>query len=399
MNCHLFNKKFSFFLFVFVAFFAVNSFAGLSKSEVIVYKGKTPVLDGYLSPGEYDDASTFSGMKTWYPVMHKTTDDKDLSIKVWVKHDGENLYFAFDVTDNILYAYDIDRWLPDGNKNVHDLTRDGWPWFGDGLELLVNASNSWDPKANVSTGDGSGWQMVCSTHKSRLGGVGKGGLLEGEPRAVLAAWENYQKFILSGAMKAVVRIKTPEEGHGYYIEWMIKPNPCLEVSPGKFWTPDMGPVKMGLNIGVQDLDNKADGAGWENIRHEDWWASYNGAVTAPISFGTMILVNETKTSVFIEKENDNELRSFTLDQNYPNPFNPSTTINFQTAQSDNAMINIFNTNGQIVKTLMNHNVNAGNHSVVWDGKDNSGNTLSAGAYIYKLETGNQEVSKKMLFIK
>ena len=63
------------------------------------------------------------------------------------------------------------------------------------------------------------------------------------------------------------------------------------------------------------------------------------------------------------------------------------------------MINIFNTNGQIVKTLINHNVNAGNHSVVWDGKDNSGNMLSAGAYIYKLETGNQALSKKMLFLK
>ena len=383
----------------FFPFITTDSFAGLAKNEVTVYKGTTPVLDGYISPGEYDDASSFAGMKDWTPLYGKTSLDSDLSIIVWVKHDGINLYFAFDVTDNLLYGIDIDRWLPVSNTKAHDLTREGYPWFGDGLELLINASNIWDVKASVASGTTSCWQMVCSSHKSRLGGLGIGGLMEGEPRSVETAWNNYQSWILSGAMQAAVRIKTPVEGHGYFIEWMIKPNPCLEVIAGKYWNPEMGEVKMGMNIGVQDFDNRADGAGWENIRHEDWWASYNLRPIAPSGWGTMILVPETKNSTFIDSEKEIGIKEFNLHQNYPNPFNPYTTIDFDISKPLNAKIEIYNLNGQLVKTLCDDYLNAGNHSIVWNGTNNFGVIVSAGLYFYKLKTDEYIVTKKMLFLK
>ena len=51
-------------------------------------------------------------------------------------------------------------------------------------------------------------------------------------------------------MKAVA--KPLPGGKGYIIEWMIRPNPCLEVKPGVFWSPALGETRLGLNLAVQD---------------------------------------------------------------------------------------------------------------------------------------------------
>ena len=61
-----------------------------------------------------------------------------------MKHDGKRLYFAFDVTDDVLYGIDTPRWLPKENPKAHELTREGFPWFGDEMELLINATNKWE---------------------------------------------------------------------------------------------------------------------------------------------------------------------------------------------------------------------------------------------------------------
>ena len=238
------------------------------------YPGSTPKLDGVISPGEWDDAATFTGVADWVPAFTRTTDPMDLSLRGWVKHDGKRVYFAFDVTDDVLYGIDTPRWLPDNNPRAHELTQQGFPWFGDEMELLINASNRWTG-AQDSVGDGSSWQMVCNLTKSRLHGVGEGGLLEGEPRSSPKAWETYQKWILSGAQEAVAKPKPG--GKGYVIEWAVSFNPCLEVEPGVFYSTALGDCQMGLNIAIGDLDEKEKGAGnFGNFHHEDWFAGLQG---------------------------------------------------------------------------------------------------------------------------
>jgi hypothetical protein len=79
------------------------------------------------------------------------------------------------------------------------------------MELLINASNHWTGDQEAA-GSGSSWQMVCNLTKSRKGGIGAGGLLEGEPRSSAAAWRTYQHWILSGAQEAVAKPKPG--GHG-----------------------------------------------------------------------------------------------------------------------------------------------------------------------------------------
>jgi SSS family solute:Na+ symporter len=269
--------------------FAVATLATLQAGEfpksLDAYPGGTPKIDGKLTPGEWADATSFSGVADWIPQFSPTRDPNDLSLRGWVKHDGKRLYFAFDITDDVLYGIDTLRWLPDQNPKAHELTREGFPWFGDEMELLINATNRWVGEESAA-GNGQSWQMVCNLTKSRAGGIGKGGLLEGEPRRDAAAWATYQQWIQSGAQECEVSPKAG--GKGYVLEWAVSFAPCLEVSPGKFYSTGMGDRAMGLNIALGDLDEKEKGAGnFGNFHHEDWFAGARNIRTQLKHWGTL----------------------------------------------------------------------------------------------------------------
>jgi len=85
--------------------------------------------------------------------------------------------------------------------------------------------------------------------------------------------------------------------------------------------------------------------------------------------------------------------------NYPNPFNPNTTINFYLPEPDNVVLEVFNIKGQRVKTLINDYKEAGSHSFVWNGTDQTGRIVSSGVYFYRLSTGTRSIVKKMLLMK
>lgn len=258
--------------------------AGEFPRSLNAYPGKTPTLDGVISPGEWDDATTFTNAG-WIPQFSLTTNPTDLSLRGYVKHDSKRLYFAFDVTDDMLYGIDTPRWLPAENPHAHELTRAGFPWFGDEMELLINATNAWTGNENAH-GDGESWQMVCNLTKSRKGGVGVGGLLEGEPRSKESAWNTYQRWILSGAQECAAKPK--RGGRGYVIEWAVNFDPCLEIAPGKFYSTALGDRGVGLNIALGDLDEKARGAGnFGHFHHEDWFAGAKDIRTNLRQFGML----------------------------------------------------------------------------------------------------------------
>jgi hypothetical protein len=88
-------------------------------------------------------------------------------------------------------------------------------------------------------------------------------------------------------------------------------------------------------------------------------------------------------------------------QNYPNPFNPETTISFFTAvDAENAELVIYNIKGQKVKTLVNEVLPAGEHSVVWDGKNTNNKAVASGIYFYNLKVDDKIIAtKKCLLLK
>jgi hypothetical protein len=98
-------------------------------------------------------------------------------------------------------------------------------------------------------------------------------------------------------------------------------------------------------------------------------------------------------------------RTFTLYQNYPNPFNPQTTISYYIpevgAQPARVKIVIYNLLGEEVRVLLEGNNYAGEHSITWNGKDDSGSDLSSGVYFYRLFWWGTEFTKakKMVLVR
>jgi subtilisin-like proprotein convertase family protein len=89
----------------------------------------------------------------------------------------------------------------------------------------------------------------------------------------------------------------------------------------------------------------------------------------------------------------------TLGPNVPNPFNPRTEISFHLAHSGQTQLSIFDVRGMLVRRLLDENLPAGPHGVVWDGLDRTGRAVSSGTYFYRLESGSEVLARKMLLIR
>jgi hypothetical protein len=88
-----------------------------------------------------------------------------------------------------------------------------------------------------------------------------------------------------------------------------------------------------------------------------------------------------------------------LDLTAPGLVRNSTTIRFSVANGGYGKLDVFDISGKLVKTLVNGNVNAGNHSVTWNRTDNNNVSVSGGVYFYKLTVGNETVTRKIVAIK
>jgi len=88
-----------------------------------------------------------------------------------------------------------------------------------------------------------------------------------------------------------------------------------------------------------------------------------------------------------------------LNGNYPNPFNPETTISFTVKAATPVTVEIYNTKGQKVKTLVNETKAQGNHTVNWNGTDDNGTKVSGGVYLYRMSSGKYTSTKKMIMLK
>jgi hypothetical protein len=89
---------------------------------------------------------------------------------------------------------------------------------------------------------------------------------------------------------------------------------------------------------------------------------------------------------------------FSLEQNYPNPFNPATAIQFSLKTPSRINLTIYNLLGQIVKTLAHRSESMGTHILIWDGTDEYHRPVASGMYVYRLQTDQASIQKKMLLI-
>ncbi len=115
-----------------------------------------------------------------------------------------------------------------------------------------------------------------------------------------------------------------------------------------------------------------------------------------------IASNTEELITSVDSMEDEELPipdNFILEQNYPNPFNPTTTIQFNLPRPVHVSLKIYNALGQEVRHLIDTTMPAGENSIIWDGKNNTGQLVSSGLYVMKLQAGTFTDIKRMTFIK
>ena len=85
---------------------------------------------------------------------------------------------------------------------------------------------------------------------------------------------------------------------------------------------------------------------------------------------------------------------YSLSTAYPNPFNPTTTLSFAIPTDSEVSLSIYNLQGREVVSLINGNMEAGYHSIVWDA-----NTYASGVYFVKMVAGEYVNTQKLMLIK
>ena len=180
---------------------------------------------------------------------------------------------------------------------------------------------------------------------------------------------------------------------------------------GQTWSSRSNGIQMGIN-GIYFLD---ENNGWAVSDLGTVYITSNGGInwgTQPSNttqtlneiyflssnlgwavgdFGTIVRYNGAVTSA---GNLEGPVSEYQLSQNYPNPFNPSTQINFAIPQTTKVSLKVFNAIGKEVATLIDGQIEPGNHSVVFDATD-----LSSGVYYYTISTENLIQTKKMILLR
>ena len=88
-----------------------------------------------------------------------------------------------------------------------------------------------------------------------------------------------------------------------------------------------------------------------------------------------------------------------LAQNYPNPFNGRTEIRYHLPSPAPVEFTLYDLLGQPVRRLVVEYQNSGPHRISWDGSDEDGYAVASGVYLYRLETGRQQLSRRLILVR
>ena len=141
----------------------------------------------------------------------------------------------------------------------------------------------------------------------------------------------------------------------------------------------------------------------ENYNAYIIWEGENYRLTANNTVELTPTATETEFGILISDADADSQEDIILPEialgNYPNPFNPTTTLAFSLVEDmQDVQLQIYNVKGQKVATLVNEDMSAGKHQVVWSGKDSFGKQVASGVYFAKLAAENEtlKIHKLML---
>jgi hypothetical protein len=147
-----------------------------------------------------------------------------------------------------------------------------------------------------------------------------------------------------------------------------------------------------VEVGYYDTPSYAEGV----------YVSGSYAYVADGDAGLIILQYTNPNGIGDDSGNSTPLpRSFALLQNYPNPFNPVTTIRVEVPAGETfrSSLVVYDLRGRRVRTLLDGPLGPGNHLFTWDGRDDRGEDVPSGVYIYRVSRADRVLSRKMLLMK
>lgn len=161
----------------------------------------------------------------------------------------------------------------------------------------------------------------------------------------------------------------------FYIEWIDLNVALGTLEPGE--TQEINVLLDATGLALDDYNCAI------NILSDSW-------------FTQSVDVNMT---VAILAEDDNILSGTRITAICPNPFNPTTEIRFDLAESGLTKLDIYNVKGQKVKSLLNEEILAGSHKMIWNGTNEQNKITGSGIYYLFLENGKEVISRKILLLK
>jgi secreted PhoX family phosphatase len=255
-------------------------------------------------------------------------------------------------------------WLMTGDSRAEDESR------------RLGAVYRFDPRTNTMERwlEATGANGLAMPDNLEIDPKGNLWITEDGDGSVVEAWGN-NDLVLVRPDKSIQTVMRGQDSSG-------------EVS-GILWKPD------GTGFWVEwqhgQSDDKANGEAYDELYE----------VTLPASFqAPKPWIYASTAATAVSQVKDAPLPSaFGLDQNYPNPFNPETTIRFHLAADALVTLAVYNAAGQKVATLAAEHMQAGTYQATWDGRNDAGNLVASGTYMYKLQAGDQVQSRQMVFLK
>ena len=125
---------------------------------------------------------------------------------------------------------------------------------------------------------------------------------------------------------------------------------------------------------------------------------YRGSVNLPV-LEVVLAEAVSRLPVGVGVEDQVPGAAARLQPAYPNPFNPQTTIAFDLPEPQGVRLAVFDVRGRRVRVLVDEAMSAGSHTVVWDGTDGQGRRLASGVYLYRIQAGPLNETRRMLLVK
>jgi len=238
---------------------------------------------------------------------------------------------------------------------------------GDSLQVDWTALVMTEVQVELSRDGGGNWEVLAASTPN-----------DGSQKFALAEPSSADCLVRVGSVDGV----TTDASDAPF--WIYRPVPWLTVAP------------TGGSLGQyasQALTLAFDTTGMVVGGHAAWLVIVDSAASSPEIVPVNLTVQDDSSAA------GDAPGVFALRGNAPNPFNPSTRVTFSLARDGQAVIDVLDLQGRLVRTLLSGVVTAGERMVEWDGRDEAGRPVGSGAYLVRLRAGGHVSTHKMVLAK